>query len=71
MNDNNTKTIDTIAWYFYLIAVALFIGCIIGFILGGCDMRERVMFCPECGATYKEDSTYCNHDGHELKEIVR
>lgn len=57
--------------FFYLLLVAFTIGLFFAFGLVACDIKEQVMFCPECGATYRKDSTYCNHDGHELKEIER
>ena len=43
------------------------LGMLIGLILAVAADNQRVKFCSECGAEYKNNAVYCTIDGTELR----
>lgn len=52
-----------------IIVMLFLIGLLIGFSLHACESEKQTMFCPECGKRYHDGNSYCDQDGHELKEV--
>ena len=54
-------------YFFEGMVVGFASGLLIGLILAVAADNQRVKFCPECGAEYRNSAVYCTIDGTELR----
>ena len=54
-------------YFFKGMVLGFALGILLGLILVVAADNQRVKFCPECGAEYRNSAVYCTIDGTELR----